>query len=321
MRPIDRALARAGALLLCSALLYLPPAYADEPADLGVRKLKIRTTPKGSTCKLRLELPLDPVLDTVDVRTADVAIRVNDRVVFALPPAAERKRLREKKRYLWRYRARRPTTRMKLDLAFRDVSIVTRKVDLAGALDQPAQGVKVSLLLGEQVFETVVDIDVKGRTLKLRPEEPIGGGPPDDPGGGGDPSPVTWNVVEQTWFSGIQLPETAVARSSAEWTALWARHTSQIIPPPAAPSVDFSSQMVVGVFLGDRPDPSHAVEIATIRSDGSTTAVDYRDVRFVSSQAGACFFPAVVAQPTVLVSVPRTERVTFAGRIVQRGCP
>jgi hypothetical protein len=306
------------------------PARAQDSADrsvrqLGdVRKLRVRVTPKGATCKLRLELPLDSVLGTVDVRRDRVEIRLNDMTIFALPDAAERERLREPKPYRWKFRARRPLTRLKLDLARRDVRLLVRKVDLSGVFDRPDEGVKVSLDLGERTFETVVDVVARGRIWKLRPDVPVGGTPPNDPGdpgGGGGPGAVQWTLLEQNWASGVEAPETAVARTAAEWAALWTRHHSQSSPEPPRPSVDFSSQMVVGVFLGNRPDPSHLVEIAQISRDGATTTVAYHDVRLVPSSSGACFFPAVIAQPTVLVSVPRNETVTFTGRTLERGCP
>lgn len=313
-----------GSLLLAASLAILAPALADEPADLAVRKLRVQMKKKGATCKLRLALPLDPVLDTVDMRTDDVAVRIGDATVLALPPAAERTRLREKKPLLWKYRAGRRGPKLTVDLAFRDVRLVVRKADLESALAAWPQGVKVALDLGDRTFETIVDVDARGRVLKLRPEEPPVGSPPvdpGDPGGGGTPAPVTATTIEVAWYSGISRPETAVARTPSEWAALWARHKGNITPRPPLPAVDFSSEMVVAVFLGDRPDPSHSIELARATSDGATTVVEYRDVRQVPSPSGACFFPAVVTQPSLLVRVPRTERATTSGRIVQRPCP
>ena len=46
--------------------------------------------------------------------------------------------------------------------------------------------------------------------------------------------------------SNVDAPRQAVARTPAEWTALWRTHEYD----KAAPAVDFSREMVVAVFMG-----------------------------------------------------------------------
>lgn len=67
----------------------------------------------------------------------------------------------------------------------------------------------------------------------------------------------------------------AVARTAAEWMALWRQHA----PDRPAPNVDFAREMVVGVFIGSRPTAGFAVEIIGTRTEGGTLVVQYRETR------------------------------------------
>ena len=77
---------------------------------------------------------------------------------------------------------------------------------------------------------------------------------PDQPG----------RLVERGGQSRIDQPRQVTARTDAEWTALWREHS----PGRPAPAVDFSREMVLGVFLGSRPTPGYGVEIAGTRQQG-----------------------------------------------------
>jgi hypothetical protein len=49
--------------------------------------------------------------------------------------------------------------------------------------------------------------------------------------------------------SQVRAPRTAVARTAAAWQKLWAEHAGE---KSAAPEIDFSREMVVAVFFGER---------------------------------------------------------------------
>ena len=86
------------------------------------------------------------------------------------------------------------------------------------------------------------------------------------------------------------------ARTEAEWTAIWRQHAANR-PQPA---IDFSREMVVGIFLGSRPTGGHSVEIVGIRDDQGALVVQYRETRpdrnVVTTQ--------VVTSPYHLVAIP-----------------
>src|SRR4051812_3977134 len=62
--------------------------------------------------------------------------------------------------------------------------------------------------------------------------------------------------------SEIKEARTAVARSAEEFQALWKQHN----PAQAAPAVDFETQIVVAVFLGQRRTGGTRVEL-TLMND------------------------------------------------------
>ena len=71
--------------------------------------------------------------------------------------------------------------------------------------------------------------------------------------------------------SGIAEPREVVVSTAEEWRALWQAHGTDT-PPPA---VDFSAEMIVGVFLGTRPTPGYSIEIVSVVEEQGTVVVEY----------------------------------------------
>jgi hypothetical protein len=66
----------------------------------------------------------------------------------------------------------------------------------------------------------------------------------------------------------------AVARTPAEFQAVWRQHDPERRPP----AVDFTKEMVVGVFLGSRPTAGWVLEIVSATPDGDGLVVRYREL-------------------------------------------
>jgi hypothetical protein len=109
--------------------------------------------------------------------------------------------------------------------------------------------------------------------------------------------PVQMTTINSDLMSGIDRPEQLVARTPAEWQALWQRHA----PGRPAPSVDLAKSMVVAVFLGSRPSGGFGVEITAIRTDGKVLVVEWAERRPGPGQVAA----QVMTAPSHMVSVPR----------------
>ena len=85
-------------------------------------------------------------------------------------------------------------------------------------------------------------------------------------------SPIPFQTVARGSRSGIRESLQAVARSQTEWETLWQKHVSSQSSPPSLPAVDFSNEIVVAIFLGEKPTGGHGVEIIGVdSSDGAVT--------------------------------------------------
>jgi PrcB C-terminal len=89
----------------------------------------------------------------------------------------------------------------------------------------------------------------------------------------------------------------AVARTDAEWSALWSQHAGS----RARPAVDLNKEMVVAVFLGTRPTAGFSVEIVGVREEGAVVAVSYRETRPQPGSVTA----QVLTSPYHIVAVPK----------------
>ena len=98
-------------------------------------------------------------------------------------------------------------------------------------------------------------------------------------------------------MSGQQTARQVIVRTTAEWQALWKEHS----PTEKPPVVDFSTKMVVGLFLGSRPSDGYEVEIVGVRIEGTNLVVEY-----VQKQPGRGTMAAqILTEPYHLVAVAK----------------
>ncbi len=114
---------------------------------------------------------------------------------------------------------------------------------------------------------------------------------------------ISFTSVAEGTRSQIQEPRQVVVRTAADWQTLWTAHDSA-----AAPNVDFSRAIVVGVFLGTRPTAGFSVRITAVTATGTKAVVEYVEGRPRPGGMTA----QVLTSPFHLVTVPRTiETVVF----------
>ena len=109
--------------------------------------------------------------------------------------------------------------------------------------------------------------------------------------------PVAFTNVHRGSDSRIESARNVAVRSAAEWTALWEEHAAGT----PAPKVDFTLDMVVGVFLGTRPTGGYAVTITTVETQDADLVVTYLEAQ---PKPGAMLTQALTA-PVHLVRVPQ----------------
>jgi VWFA-related protein len=100
---------------------------------------------------------------------------------------------------------------------------------------------------------------------------------PQRPRAGGAPAPARSVVaVTRGFHSGVEEYREVIARTEAEWQALWKRLPAG---DRMAPKVTFENTMVVAVFLGSRPTAGYGVEITGVGIDDDTLVVEYVERR------------------------------------------
>lgn len=99
--------------------------------------------------------------------------------------------------------------------------------------------------------------------------------------------------------SNVDDAKQVLVRTEAEWTKLWQQHA----PGQPRPVVDFSREMVLGVFMGSRPNAgfSTAIVSATAAPDGALI------VRYTETMPGAGSVTAqILTFPYHLAAIPKS---------------
>jgi len=104
-------------------------------------------------------------------------------------------------------------------------------------------------------------------------------------------------TIEKGDQSNIDEAKQVMVRTEAEWTKLWQQHS----PDRTRPAVDFSKEMVVGVFMGSRPTAGYSVSIVSASAKDGGVIVRYRESM---PQRGA-MTAQVLTLPYHLVAVGR----------------
>lgn len=116
------------------------------------------------------------------------------------------------------------------------------------------------------------------------------------------PATIGVVVVAREMMSQVDTPKQLVARTPAEWAALWRQHAGD----SAAPKVDLGTRTIVAIFLGSRPSAGYAVEITGTREADGVLTVEWRERRPGRGDITA----QVLTSPMVIATIPK-----FAGEI------
>ena len=120
--------------------------------------------------------------------------------------------------------------------------------------------------------------------------------------------PAAFRSIEKGDHSNVDDAQQVLIRTEAEWTKLWLQHAGE----RAKPAIDFSKEMVVGVFMGSRPNAGFATTIVSSTVTGGVLIVRYTEkmpaARAVTAQV--LTFPFhLVALPKATVTDVKFEKV------------
>jgi hypothetical protein len=107
-------------------------------------------------------------------------------------------------------------------------------------------------------------------------------------------APRTIDKGEQ---SNIDAAKQVVLRTDAEWTKLWQQHS----PDRQRPAVDFSKDMIVGVFMGSRSSAGYNISIVSTFAKDGNVLVRYQE----STPRPGTMTAQVLTFPYHLVAIPK----------------
>ena len=115
-------------------------------------------------------------------------------------------------------------------------------------------------------------------------------------------------TIEKGDQSNVDEAKQVLVRTEAEWAKLWQQHN----PDRPRPAVDFSKEMVVGVFMGSRPNAGFSTSVISTTAGNGALIVRYKETMPASGTVSAQIltFPYhLVAIPKATVSDVKFEKV------------
>lgn len=111
---------------------------------------------------------------------------------------------------------------------------------------------------------------------------------------------VSFATVDQGTRSGVTQARNVVIKDLAGWTSLWAEHAGADAP---VPMVNFSKQMVIGVFLGTQANGCYSTNINAVGKLGNMLYVSHTDS--VPGMGVMCTMQ--ITTPAHLITVDRAD--------------
>jgi hypothetical protein len=110
------------------------------------------------------------------------------------------------------------------------------------------------------------------------------------------PAPRTIEKGEQ---SNVEEARQVLVRTDAELRQLWQQHS----PERPMPKVDFSREMVVGVFMGSRPNAGFSTAIVSATAANGALIVRYSE----NKPAAGIVSAQILTFPYHLVAIPKAD--------------
>ena len=128
---------------------------------------------------------------------------------------------------------------------------------------------------------------------------------------------LEFDTIEKGFFSGITEKKNLVIRTQDQRAKLWNKHTSIRIPPPEAPAIDFTENMILAVFMGQKPSGGFAVEITRVEKCKNGLVIFFSEVEPPLDAV----VTAVLTQPYHIIKIEKSNLlVKFKKSEEEKGC-
>jgi hypothetical protein len=109
----------------------------------------------------------------------------------------------------------------------------------------------------------------------------------------------TSRTIEKGDQSNVDEAKQVLVRTDAEWTRLWSQHS----PDRPRPAVDFSKEIVVGVFMGSRPNAGFSTAVVSSTAANGALIVRYTETMPQPGSVTA----QILTFPFHLVAIPKAD--------------
>jgi hypothetical protein len=114
---------------------------------------------------------------------------------------------------------------------------------------------------------------------------------------------LEFDTIEKGFLSGITEKKNLIIRTEDEWAKLWNKHTSTRIPHPEAPVINFTENMILAVFMGQKPSGGFAVEITRVERCENELVVFFNEVE----PPPDAVVTTVLTQPYHIIRIERSN--------------
>jgi len=117
--------------------------------------------------------------------------------------------------------------------------------------------------------------------------------------------------------SAIRERQRRVITTATEWGAFWAELHGLVEPKPAAPAIDFASQMVVAAAMGQRNTGGYSIAIEGVFAANGKLLVRVEE----RSPGSSCMVTQALTAPVTAAVVARSDAaVEFVERAITTPC-
>jgi hypothetical protein len=114
--------------------------------------------------------------------------------------------------------------------------------------------------------------------------------------------PAVPRTIDKGDQSNVEDAKQVLVRTEGEWAALWRQHS----PDRPLPMVDFSKEMVVGVFMGSRPNGGYSTAVTTTTAGNGALIIKYTE----TVPPRGAITAQVLTFPFHLVAIPKSDAKT-----------
>lgn len=157
--------------------------------------------------------------------------------------------------------------------------------------------------------------------LPARPEGPAGAEraseePAEDVSARPSADSLPLRVIASGTQSAVRIPVARMVTTQLVWEEVWSAIHANVMNPPPVPDVDFSSESVIVLVLGERRSGGYGVRVRQVTEERNSVIVEVE----VTSPDPDAMVTLQLTSPYLLAAIPKIRKpVVFAGDDVRDG--